>query len=61
MDQQGQNAQGAAAESIAVVSVEDSISNGAAETAQHTTGALAQLTASYREIDDDDSSDDEER
>lgn len=61
MDQPEQNAQGAAAENIAVVNVEDSISNGAAETGQHTPGALAQLTASYREIDDDGSSEDEER
>lgn len=62
MDQPEQNAQGAAAESIADGNVEDSISNGAAETVQHTPGALAQLTASYREIDDDDgSSEDEER
>lgn len=61
MDQPEQNAQGAAVENIAVVNVEDSISNGAAETGQHTPGALAQLTASYREIDDDGSSEDEER
>lgn len=61
MDQPEQNAQGAAAESIADGNVEDSISNGAAETVQHTPGALAQLTASYREIDDDGSSEDEER
>lgn len=61
MEQPEQNAQGAAAESIADVNVEDSISNGAAETGQHTPGALAQLTESYREIDDDGSSEDEER
>ncbi|TWW59665.1 H/ACA ribonucleoprotein complex non-core subunit NAF1 [Takifugu flavidus] len=59
MDQPEQNAQEAAAETI---NVEDSISNGAAETGQHLPGALAQLTASYREIGDDDdgSSEDDE-
>lgn len=60
MDQPEQNAQGAATESIADVNVVDSTSNGAAETGQHTPGALAQLTASYRETDDG-SSEDEER
>lgn len=51
------------AESIADVKVEDSSSNVAAETGHQTSGALAQLTASYREINDDDdnSSDDTER
>lgn len=62
MDQTEPNAQLADAESIADVKVEDSSSNVAAETGHQTSGALAQLTASYREINDgDNSSDDTER
>lgn len=66
MDQPEQIGQRAAAESIAEEDVEDSSSKVAAETRQHTPGALAQLTACYREIsdeddDDDDTADDAER
>lgn len=65
MDQPEQNAQAAAAEGIAEEDVEDSSSNVAAEPGQQIPGALAQLTACYREIsdgdDDDDASADAER
>lgn len=64
MDQPEQNAQAAAAESIAEEDVEVSSSNVAAESGQNTSGALAQLTACYRDIgdeDDDDHSDDADR
>lgn len=61
MDQTEQNAQAAAEESIAEEKVEDSGSNLTAETGQQPQGGLAQLAACYREIDDDDSSDDSDR
>lgn len=59
MAQPEQNAPAATAESIAGGEVEDSSSRVAAETGQHTPGGLAQLTACYREISDED--DDDER
>lgn len=58
MDQAELNAQAAAAESIAEDDVEVSSSNVGAETGQKISGALAQLTACYREISDDDDDDD---
>lgn len=63
MDEPEQNAQAAAAESIAGEDVEASSSTVAAETRQHTPGALAQITACYRDISDEDgdTSDDAER
>lgn len=64
MDQPEQNTQAAAAESIAEEDVEVSSSNVAAKAEQNTSGALAQLTACYRDIgdeDDDDASEDAER
>lgn len=61
MDQLEQNAQAAAAETIAVEDVEVSNSNVAAKTGQQTPGALAQLTACYREISDEEDDDDADR
>lgn len=62
MDQPEQDERAAAAQGIARENLQDSSSNLAAVTAQQTSGALAQLTACYREIsDDDDASDDAER
>lgn len=53
--------QAAAAEGTAEEDVEDSSSNVAAEPGQQIPGALAQLTACYREISDGDDDADAER